>query len=147
MTRTMRMVLAMSLALPLLAVWPGCAVVRGALAPDFEPGPAFPAGAQRLETLDIQARRQGKTLVLTNTSARNFGPSRLWLNRWYSRRIESLKIGRTLRLPLVEFRDEHGAAMPGGGFFATVAPEPVVLAELQTEQGLAGLIVVQWATP
>lgn len=125
----------------------GCGVFRGALTTDLEPGPSYPAEAERLGTLDIQVARQGREVTLTNATARSFGPSRLWLNRWFSRKIDSLAIGETLQLPLAEFRDEHGEAMPGGGFFATVAPEPISLAELQTDQGLAGLIVVRRQQP
>lgn len=106
----------------------------------------YPARFELLEPSNIQIYRQGRSITLTNTTARNFGPSTLWLNRWFSRDIEGFAIGETLTLSLADFTDEYGDAFKGGGFFATTAPERIVLAELETEYGddrvLLPLIVV-----
>jgi len=49
-------------------------------------------------------------------------------------------------IPLVEFRNEFSEAFRGGGFFATEAPERLVMAQLETEidgkPQLLGMIVV-----
>jgi hypothetical protein len=92
----------------------------------------YPAEPSRAQTLNIQVFRTTKRLELTNTTARQFGPSRLWLNAWFSRPIDGLNVGQSLDLPLKEFRDEFSGAFRGGGFFATEAPERLVLAELET---------------
>ncbi len=73
-------------------------------------------------------------------------PSVLWFNMWFSRPIDGLAPGETLRFHLREFTDEHGQAFRAGGFFATREPERLVLAELETDEGrgpvLLRLIVV-----
>lgn len=84
------------------------------------------------ETLDVQVFRRTFSIQLTNTTARAFGPSTLWLNRRYSLPIAGLAISETLDLPLKSFRDEFSETFRGGGFFATEAPETLVMAELET---------------
>jgi hypothetical protein len=107
----------------------------------------YPAELAQSETLDIQVIREPETIItLTNTTARTFGPSTLWLNARFSRPIAGLRPGQTLRLDLYEFRDEFGERFRGGGFFATKAPEQVMHAQLETEvdgeSRMIGLIVV-----
>lgn len=92
----------------------------------------YPEYPNRVETLDIQVFRETKHVTLTNTTATAFGPSTLWLNAWYSRPIDGLAVGETLHLPLASFRDEHGYAFRGGGFFAVEAPERLALTELES---------------
>lgn len=116
---------------------------------------AYPKDAVQSEILNIQVVRQTTEIEFTNTTARAFGPCTMWLNARFSRPLDGLKIGETLRLPLREFRDEYGDAFRGGGFFATELPEKLVLAQLevpvtaaQPEDGSApasrwlGLIVI-----
>jgi hypothetical protein len=98
---------------------------------------AYPAAPTRGETLDIQVFRQTKHLELTNTTARAFGPSTLWLNARFSRPISGLGVGQSLRLRLDEFRDEYQDEFRGGGFFATELPDRLVLAELEVPKGTA----------
>lgn len=107
---------------------------------------AYPALKQG-ETLDIQVFRRAKRIELTNTTARAFGPSTLWLNAWYSRPLGGLGVGQTLDLPLKEFRDENSEPFRGGGFFAAEAPDRLVLAQLETtgpdgKPLMLGLVVV-----
>lgn len=121
---------------------PGC--MRSA---EFTQGTGYPGEFRRLEPSNIQLYRSGRSITVTNTMARNFGPSTLWLNQWFARDIEGLAIGETMTLSLGDFTDEFGDSFKGGGFFATVAPERIVLAELETadagdERVLLPLIVV-----
>jgi hypothetical protein len=106
------------------------------------PGAVYPAGLARGATLDIQVIRRETAIELTNTTARKFGASRLWLNGRFSRAIEGLGVGQTIELPLSSFRDEFSEAFRGGGFFATEKPDRLVLAELESGGELMGLIVV-----
>lgn len=109
----------------------------------IDAGPVYPTRLlPAAETLDIQVFRDGQHIELTNTTARSFGPSWLWLNGRFGLQIEGLAIGQTLRLPLRSFRDEFGEPFRAGGFFATEKPERLVLAEIQTGDTLAGLVVV-----
>lgn len=108
---------------------------------------AYPEQAPRSRPLDIQVIQGDTTIRLTNTTARAFGASTLWLNSYYSAPIEGLAVGQTLKLPLSRFKNEHSESFRSGGFFATEPPERVVLAELETASAdgapvLFGLIVV-----
>ena len=120
----------------------GCAV---SINPTGEE-PRYPDYLERGRTLDIQVARKVTRIELTNTTAQTFGPSRLWINMWFSHEIEGLEPGQTLRFNLYNFKDQHGESFRAGGFFATREPERLVLAELETDEGngptLLRLIVV-----
>jgi hypothetical protein len=127
-----------------------CALLIGAGAPGgcrSEPRAVpyareYPGSAVQKETVDIQVFRRTKTIELTNTTARAYGPMTMWLNMRYSCPIEKLAIGETLTLPLRDFRDVHSEPFRGGGFFASEPPDRLVLAQFETEGGMLGLIVV-----
>jgi hypothetical protein len=117
-----------------------------------QPGPRYPAGAPRGEVADIQVLRDGTTIRMTNTTARAFGPSVLWLNQRYSRPIEGFAVGQTLELELTDFVDEHGDRYRAGGFFAAEPPKRLYLAQLHTPaegqgQRMVGLIVIRGDEP
>lgn len=126
-TRSRSIVTLGLIALAALAL-PGC--LRSATIIEREP---YPKNYTTIEPSNIQIYRQGRSITLTNTTATNFGPSTIWLNRWFSRDIEALDIGQTLTLSLVDFKDEYDDHFKGGGFFATTAPERIVHAELETQ--------------
>lgn len=109
----------------------------------------YPASLKQGQTLDIQVVRREQRVTMTNTTAINFGPSRLWLNRRFSRPIEEWKIGQTLDFHLSEFVDEFGEKFRPGGFFAAEAPDTIVQAQIETPRDagasdvkVLGLIVV-----
>jgi hypothetical protein len=110
------------------------------------PGLAYPPSVARSSTLDIQVFRRETKIELTNTTARNFGPSILWLNARFSHEIPKLDVGETLVLRLKEFKDQYGDSFRGGGFFATERPERLALAEIQPKDAnpptILGMIVV-----
>lgn len=132
-----------TLALPALllalAALPGC---FGGGSSEITEGPAYPFITQT-ETLDIQVFRDSTTLSFTNTSARVFPAARLWLNREFHRDIDGLAIGQTLTLALATFVDQYGTPFRSGGFFATEAPDKVVLAQLELDGKMLGLITVE----
>jgi hypothetical protein len=105
-------------------------------------GPDYPDAKPQGQTLDIQVVRGETDVTLTNTTARAFGRSRLWINRWYSREIDALGVGQTLRLDLDSFRDIYGEPFRAGGFFATRQPDRVQLVQLETADTMLGLIAV-----
>ena len=106
-----------------------------------DPGYATTPG--ETELLNIQAMRRGTTLEMTNTSTVDFGASRVWANRSYSREIDGFGIGQTLRLGLGEFRNEFGQRFVAGGFFATARPDALVSVEIESEGVLHRVIVVE----
>ena len=108
----------------------------------IEEGPAYPSTLVQSTTLDIQVIRETTEIRITNTTGRSFGKSRLWINASYSLEIAGLKIGETITLPLSEFKDRYGANFRAGGFFAAEAPARLVLAQLQTDDQMFGLVVV-----
>ncbi len=110
--------------------------------PTIKSGPEYPADATRVETIDLQVIRRGTRIEMTNTTARAFGPGTLWLNGWYGREIAGLDVGQSLNLRLRDFHDQFGGTFRAGGFFAAEKPDKIVLAELQTDGRLLGLVVI-----
>ena len=107
----------------------------------------FPVELGQSEVVDIQVLRGPETrITMTNTTARGFGPSTVWLNGRFGRPIEGFAPGQTLTLDLYDFRDEFGEKFRGGGFFATKQPEQLMHAQLETlvngESAMIGLVVV-----
>lgn len=106
----------------------------------------YPMEASRGEVLDVQVIRDGTRIRSTNTSARTFGPSTMWLNMRFSLPIAGWSPGEELELDLREFRDEFGERFRAGGFFAKELPEPVVLAQIETQGSrgseLVGLVAI-----
>ena len=111
-------------------------------------GRAYPTGVSA-ETLDVQVERDDTRLLLTNTSARSFGASILWVNAGFSHPIDGLAIGQSITLDLASFVDESGNRFRAGGFFATRRPHDVVLAEIEdgADGTRYGLIVVRGEAP
>lgn len=109
---------------------------------------AYPGPLKQSAVLNVQVIRRDTTVDLTNTTARAFGPSTLWLNRRFCRPLESWAVGERLSLPLREFRDEHSTKFRAGGFFAAEPAQKLVMAQIETlgEAGtpvMLGLIVVE----
>lgn len=102
----------------------------------------FPTNVQILETINIQVVREGTSLSLTNTTANAIPPSTLWLNKWFSRPLDRIEVGQTVRLNLRDFRDLYSEPFRAGGFWATDEGDPLVTAHIDWGDGLVGLIVV-----
>lgn len=109
-------------------------------------GPVYPDAVLQSRVLDVQVVRDDTVITMTNTTARGFGPSRLWVNGWYSLEIEGFAVGQTLKLSLHDFQDRYGTAFRAGGFWATRRPERLVLAQIEPldaePRELIGLVVV-----
>ena len=137
------------LALVAACVLPACNALPTGLA-DKSVGPydrPFPVELAQTETLDIQVIRRPETrITMTNTTARSFGPSTVWLNGRFNRPIDGFRAGQTLTLDLYDFRDEFGETFRAGGFFATKAPEKIMHAQLETlvegDSRMIGLVMV-----
>jgi len=97
----------------------------------IQTGLTYPTGLQRGTTLDIQVFRRMTKIEITNTTAKPYGKSILWLNGRFSKEIDGLAVGQTIVFPLKQFKDEFGESFRGGGFFAAERPERLALAELQ----------------
>ncbi len=126
----------------------GCSNVPTALmaGPQVAYARPYPDALAISDQVDIQARRKGTKLTLTNTTPTSFGPSTIWVNRKYSRPIPSLEVGETISVQMDEFVDEHNERFRQGGFFATRTPQEVMLTQLEATVGgeptLIGLITV-----
>jgi hypothetical protein len=110
-------------------------------------GRAYPRQVARGPTLDIQVFRRTRLIELTNTTARPFGQSTLWLNGRFCHAIGGLAVGEHAVYRLADFTDEFGEPYRAGGFFATETPDRLVLAEIETPQEdrtpiMLGLVVV-----
>lgn len=130
---------AIAVLVPLLLV-AGCQAAYG------KPGARYPYTSEQAEVLDVQVFLQPTELVFTNSTARSFGPTRVWLNQRFSREIDGIDVGQTVRIDLAGFRDEFGERWRGGGFFATEQPERLVLAQLEPldadTRTIIGMVVV-----
>lgn len=109
-------------------------------------GAVYPDAARQSRVLDVQVVRNETQITMTNTTARGFGPSRVWVNAWYSREIDGFAVGQTLTLNLHDFKDRYGTPFRAGGFWATRRPERLVLAQIEPlgsdPRELIGLVVV-----
>jgi len=110
-------------------------------------GPVYPDSIPKGEVFDVQVFRQSTQLRLTNTTTRDFGASTIWLNQRYSSPINALASGQTLEMDLKIFVDEFGETYRAGGFFSQRVPAPVVLCQLETDEGngpiMHGFVVVE----
>ena len=111
------------------------------------PGDVYPDSIPKGEVYDVQVFRQSTTLRLTNITTRDFGPSTIWLNQRYSSPIQGIASGETVEMDLKLFVDEFGETYRAGGFFSQRIPAPVVLCQLETDDGngpvMHGFIVVE----
>lgn len=111
-----------------VASLPGCSST-----PDtVEYAKAYPREVLRGRTLDIQVFRENQEIEFTNTTAHAYPAGTLWLNGRFSRPLDTLAVGQTIKLPLREFRDEYSEPFRAGGFFAKERPDRLVLAQLET---------------
>ncbi len=106
----------------------------------------FPPDLLQYEQLDMQARRKGHELTITNSSAQRFEASTIWVNQRFSHPLQSLDMGQRVTLDLRQFVDEYSEHFRGGGFFATQQPADVMLVQIETERDgqivLLGLVSV-----
>jgi hypothetical protein len=102
----------------------------------------FPENAVIGQTLAIQIVRDGTEIIITNTTANAIPPTTLWLNKWFSRPIDEIRVGETVRFGLREFRDEFSEPFPAGGFWSTGPGLPVVSAHIETGERFEALVVV-----
>lgn len=133
-----------------LAPWlllPAAFILAACHAPaSIEERRPYPLELRQGATLDVQVVRDETHITMTNTTAREFGPSTLWLNQWYSREIDGFAPGQTLRLDLADFEDKFGDAFRAGGFFATDIPQRIALVQIESgapgARTLTGLVYV-----
>lgn len=123
----------------------GCQLFRETRA--AEPGPSYPIDLPRGTVAPVQVFREVTKLRMTNTTARTFGPGRLWLNQEHSLEVGVFEPGDTWELDLRGFVDEFGDLYRAGGFFAQRDPAAVVLVEIETgpadNRELVGFVVVE----
>lgn len=113
----------------------------------YEPqkaGASYPFFLPTGPTERIQVFSDGTTLEIVNASGRSFRDFDVWVNQRYSRFVERLDAGKTIRLPVDTFWDHLGEGPQTGGFFASAAPTPIALVQIQVDETspLVGLISV-----
>ncbi len=102
----------------------------------------FPAKPVRAGPVDVQLIVGDREGEFTNSTARPIEGATLWLNAWFGARLAPVAPGQSVRVPLTAFADENGGSVRGGGFWARARQEVIVLAELEMEDRLYGLVVV-----
>ncbi len=106
---------------------------------------AYPRALHTTDTVDMQVFRDGETIDVVNTTAREYRDFDLWINQRYLLHIDQLRAGQTLTLSLWDFFDERGDRFNAGGFWATEESELVRLVEIQPAPHLpmVGLIAIR----
>ncbi len=143
-TRALPTALSLAAGLALLLTLGGC---RSEPTP-VEWAMTFPEGVRQSTSMDIQVFRRTTSLLLTNTSTRVFGPSRIWVNKQFSLPIDGLAVGQTLDLDLRDFRNEHSESFRAGGFFAIDQPKQISIVQIEVPRAsgqgteLLGLVLV-----
>lgn len=102
----------------------------------------YPYEAPALQVIDIQVFRADAEIQLVNMTANSYADFDLWLNERYVRRVGNLPAGGTVRLSLFEFVDEHAEGLKAGGFLSTGEPDPIIKVEIETPEGMLGLIAI-----
>ncbi len=117
-----------------------------------ETGNFYPSNIKQGATLDVQVIRRVTKIDITNTTAADLPAGKLWLNGWFARDFPGLPVGENVTFDLYDFKDRHGERFKAGGFWATEAPDQLVLAQIETPdpQGgtqLLGLVVIGTTNP
>lgn len=125
----------------LLVSLTGCARQR------YDPAlatPPYPAELHRAQSVDIQVFREGSDIELVNATATSYFDFDLWVNQRYTRHVEALPAGESIRLSLWDFYDELGENFSAGGFWRTEEPTAVRLVEIQLgpDEPMIGLITI-----
>lgn len=126
----------------MVALGLGGAATSCSTSTSFQSELAYPMHKAQTRVLDIQVIRRQTQITMTNTSAENLPPGRMWVNAEYVRDFDGLGIGQTTTLSLLDFRNEFGETFRAGGFFATRVPADLVQVQLEDESAMIGLIVV-----
>lgn len=124
----------------LLLIWGGC-VSQGRVTEGTVPR-AYPYSTTVLQPVDIQLFRDGNKIQMVNHTVHSYNDFSLWINERYIRQIPKLPAGSSHTFSLFEFVDEYSEPFRAGGMLATRKPEPIVKAEIETSDGLVGLIVI-----
>ena len=118
----------------------GC--TRGVVVTDGTVARGYPYETPIVRAIDVQVFRKKTTIELVNYTAHSYADFDLWLNERFVRHVERLEAGETLQLSLFEFVDEHGEGLNAGGLLASERPDPIVKAEIETTEGLIGLVAI-----
>jgi hypothetical protein len=104
----------------------------------------YPFQLAQASLVDIQVipNLDNGTITLVNATATGYEGFDLWINQRYVRRVDSLKAGASVELPVNTFWDERGEGPFPGGWFRYYQPTPIVLVQIQTgpDAPLVGLI-------
>ncbi len=132
------LMLSMVLAIPLFV---GGCETKTRIMPGTTPR-NYPYAESILGTIDIQVFREDTQIELVNHTAYSYDEFDLWLNERYVRRVNHLGAGDRLQISLFEFIDENSEGLRAGGLLTTGTPDPIVKAEIETTEGLVGLITI-----
>lgn len=92
--------------------------------------------------MDVQVIRDQTEISLVNTTADALPQGTMWINGQFSHAFEGLAPGARTTMSLKAFRNEFGEKFRAGGFFATQRPSSLVIAQIETDNSLIGLVVV-----
>ena len=132
--------LALILAALVIGATAGCLRTR------YDPAkatPAYPNTRLSTKTVDVQVFREGAEIELINATANSYRDFRLWINQRYTREVDQLLAGESIRISLWDFWDERGEVFNAGGVWRTEQPTPVRLVEIEADGVMVGLITIR----
>lgn len=108
----------------------------------------YPEATANGGVADIQVIREETRITMTNTTAREFGASTVWINMQWALPIAGFRPGETVTLDLAQFRNEYHERFRAGGFFAVERPDTVALTQIETagaegKAEMVGLVTVK----
>ena len=104
----------------------------------------YPAWLPQGETIDAQVLPDGDSIVVVNSTPRDFRDVDLWLNQRYVVSVDRIAPGENKRIPIDDFWDIRGEGPNPGGLLRYFRPTPVRLVQIQIDdvQPLFGLQAV-----
>ena len=101
----------------------------------------YPEDAEIAQPLNIEVIREGNAIILDNRTVHTYGPVQLWLNQQYGATLDVIPVGRGEPIALTSFRNRRGEPYPVAQFLAPDASQPLILADLATNNTIHKLTV------
>jgi hypothetical protein len=102
----------------------------------------YPIEKSQTAAVDVQVIRNETQITMVNTTAQPLPAGTIWINGQFSHAFDGLTPGSRTTMSLKEFRNEYGEAFRAGGFFATQRSSDLVMAQIETDTHMIGLVVV-----
>lgn len=108
----------------------------------IDAGRTYPIEKAQQRSINVQVVRHETEVTMINTTAEALPAGTMWINGQFGREFTGLAPAQRVTLSLKEFHNEYGEAFRAGGFFATQRSSDLVMAQIETDNAMIGLVVV-----